>query len=234
MSVLANLTRDEQREVLQEALRRNKEEERLLDLEKKKLVTGDAVGFYEVVESDGPRPTIELHTPDCRCERFRLPKFMLKGDVLEVGEGDRVPSPQIFRKLSDEEAAEAVTLQATARLRTVEAPVVAAEGALRRTDGEILNAEGIVRVALEKVQALKDEKERANTRLGDAKTAVENFFSGHSAEWRVRLVAETARPDRDASPAPPPEKARAFFPPRADGGKEFTINKATGELERVR
>lgn len=220
-TLLANLTKDEQREVLQEALRRNKEEERLLDLEKKGLVFGEAVGLYEVVEGDGPRPTIELHTAaDCRCERFRRPRFMLKGDVIEVGEGDRVPSPRIFRKLSDEEAVEAVTLQAMARLRAVEAPVVTAEGALRRTDGEIVNAEGIVRVALEKVQALKNEKERATTRLEAAKKAVEDFFSGHSPEWRERVIAEAARTDRDVLPAPAAKPGSGAFRPGRDGAVE--------------
>lgn len=231
-TVLASLTKDEQREVLQEALRRNKEEERLLDLEKKRLVTGDAVALYEVVEGDGPRPTIDLHTADSRGERLQLPKYTFKGDVIEVGEGDRMPSPKIFRRLSDEAASAAVTLQAMARLRAVEVPVVAAEGALRRTDGEIVNAEGIVRVALEKVQSLKDERERAATRLEAAKKAVEDFFSGHSPEWRLRLVAEAKRPDRET--LPPDNTPRRHFVPRGPNeGKIFRWNPRTMQNEEI-
>lgn len=228
----ATLTKEERAEIFQEELRRSKEEERQLELKKKGLVFGESVGFYEVIEADGARPMIDLHTPDCRCERPRLSKYMFKGDVIEVGEGDRVPSPNVFRKLSDDEAAEAVTREAMARLRAVEAPVPAAEGAMRRTDGEIVNAEGIVRVALEKVQSLKAEREKAVSRLKDTQKAIKDFFSGHSPEWRERLMAEAKR-DRE-TPPPDDQPLRRHFVQRDPGGpKVYRWNPGTMQHEEA-
>lgn len=106
-SILTGESKKERAEIFREALRFHEEEQRSQGLAKKGLVVGDAVGLYQLIDGDGPRPMIELHTPDCRCERLRLPKYMFKGDVIEVEEGDRVPSPRIFRKLSDQEVEEA-------------------------------------------------------------------------------------------------------------------------------
>lgn len=230
-SILAGASRQERTEIFREALRLQEEEKRTGYLKSKGLVVGDAAGLYELIEGDGPRPMIELHTPDCSCERLRMSKYFFKGDVIEVGEGDRVPSPRFFRK-SDEEAAEAVTLQVVARLRAVEAPVPTAEGALRRTDGEIVNAEGIVRVALEKVQSLKAEREKAASRLEDAQKAVEDFFSGHSPEWRERVIAEAKRTDRET---PPPDNTplRRFASRDPDGPKMYRWNPKTMRNEEI-
>lgn len=127
-----------------------------------------------------------------------------------------------------------IVLQNIARLRRKEAPIVAAQEALRRTDSAILEAQSVVKAAMEREKFLTEERERDAARLEAAEKALEDFFAGHSPEWRERLLAEATRADRDALPTAPLEKARAHFPPRADGGKDFTINKVTGERERVR
>lgn len=180
------------------------------------------------------------HTEECLCDkRLPLSKYVLPGDVIETRDGDRLMAGRLFHDLTveevDETLADSRALQTGARVRRLQAPIAKAEGDLRRLTGEIENAREILKSLGQRINSLELERGEKEIAIERAKTPLEEFFAGRSPEWRERALAEAARTDRDAlPPAPPPERAKAHFAPREDGGKDYVWNSTTNQRERVR
>jgi hypothetical protein len=208
--------------------KRWKEEEQLAeydaDLEKRGLAL--SAGTFEVL-IEGMDLNRIYTGGNVLGEKLHLPKRSWIGAFVEIPKGGWIPRNAV-RRLSDDEAAGVVTLQAIARLRGIQALVAPAEAELRQLDSEIVNAEGVVKVTLERVQTLNEEKPRAVERLEAAKLAVENFFEGRPAEWRERALEAMAEDWNRTPKLEAPLPARPIFaPPGPNDPKTFRWNPET-------
>lgn len=180
-----------------------------------------------------------LHSEECPCDKsLSLPKYILFGDVIETREGDRPTSVRGVRFMTEEEVSETLadarSLQTGAQIRRLQAQAAKPESDLRRVRSELSNSREVGKSIHEGIAALEVEEKEKEAAVERARKPLEEFFSGKPEAWKEKALAEAARSDRDALPSSPPEKARAHFPPRLDGGEDFVVNRATGELERFR
>ncbi len=142
------------------------------------------------------------------------------GAVLAVNVGDRLPDPQFFEKLSDEESADVVTVQQALGLRTVDRAVEAAESGLGAAD-QVLN-EATAKVAeatrrREQASAARDVAarscEREQQRLADHLAPY-----GDGGEEKLRAVLATMK-----APKVKAESDHGFI----------TVSRGGGVMERV-
>jgi hypothetical protein len=162
-----------------------------LDWEKKVKERGGSLrGGLFVVEAKSvlpPGPCAEL----CRTQDS-LPGWltsMERGTVFAIHPGDCEPSPSACRRLTDEEAAAAVSIQSALRVREDLLTIKKAQDVKSDLLSEDRRTEELIEELGKRRLELAEEVEKAERKITEAKRPLDAFFSGWSAERRRAALA---------------------------------------------